>query len=113
MMVRGCRWRAVRSIQVQFAWGQWTWDGTQACASATLLCTLLGCAAPDGRSDLRLSAGAAPTDAIDQVRTVDLSPRFPAAIDGQSGTTSEPSQPLIFPGSTAEPEPQRDRDPEI
>src|SRR5262249_52321734 len=34
-------------------------------------------------------------------------------IDGQSSAASEPSQPLIFPGSTAEPEPQRERNPEI
>jgi general secretion pathway protein D len=98
---------------VQFAWGRWTWGGTQACAAASLLCALLGCGTPDGRSELRLAAGVAPTDAIDHVRNVDLSPRFPAAIDGQSGTANEPTQPLIFPGSTAEPEPPRDRDPEI
>jgi general secretion pathway protein D len=92
--------------------GRWISDGTQAAVVTALLCTLLGCAASDGRSDLRLAAGVSPADAIDHVRNVDLSPRFPTAIDGQSGTTSEPSQPLIFPGAAAEPEPQRDQDPE-
>src|SRR5262245_18667465 len=123
MTVCRCRRRTVRSTQVQLesgqracrqrAWGQRTWSGAQACAAATLLCALLGCAMPDGRSDLRLTAGVASPDAIDQVRNADLSPRFPAAADGQAGATSEPSQPLIFPGSAAEPEVPRERDPEI
>src|SRR5713101_1039260 len=104
--------RRARGIRVQGIRGRRISDGTQAAAVAALLCTLLGCAASDGRSDLRLAAGVSPTDAIDHVRNVDLSPRFSTAIDGQSGTTSEPSQPLIFPGSAAEPEPQRDQNPE-
>jgi len=84
----------------------------QAGASAALVCTLLGCAASDGRPDPRLAAGIVQGEAIDQVRGADLSPRFPAAADDRSGTSSEPSQPLIFPGSVVDPEPRREQDPE-
>jgi general secretion pathway protein D len=78
---------------------------------AALLCTLLGCAGLGGTSNLQLAADGS-INAIDLVRDVDISPRFPIAADGQSGTTSEPSQPLIFPGSATEPEPQRGQDAE-
>jgi general secretion pathway protein D len=98
---------------VRWFWGWRILDGMRSCAAATLVCTLLGCGAQNGRSDLRAAAGIESTSAIDHVRNVDLSPRFPAATDGQSGTASEPSQPLIFPGSAPEPEPQRDQDPEF
>jgi general secretion pathway protein D len=97
---------------VQFVQGRWTSNGMQAVLVAALLCTLLGCTT-DGTSDLRLAAaGAAPGDAIDHVRNADLSPRFAPATDGQSDTTSAPSPPLIFPGSAADPEPQRNQDSE-
>jgi general secretion pathway protein D len=98
---------------MQRSWRRWILDGAQAAVMIALLCTLLGCAAlVDGRSNLQLAAAGGSTDAIDQVRNADLSPRFPQAIDSQSGTTSEPSQPLIFPGSATEPEPERGQDPE-
>jgi general secretion pathway protein D len=98
---------------VQFVWGRWMLDGMRGCAAVTLVCTLVGCSAQNGRPELRAAGGVESTEVVDHVRNVDLSPRFPAATDGQSGTASEPSQPLIFPGSAPEPEPQRDRDPEI
>jgi general secretion pathway protein D len=79
---------------------------------AALLCTLLGCVGVGGISNLQLEAAGGSTNAVDHVRNVDISPRFPIATDGQSGTTSEPSQPLIFPGSATEPELQRGQDPE-
>src|SRR5262245_45777233 len=87
-------------------------NGTQAAAMTALLCTLLGCAAIDAASDLRLSGTGGSSNVIAHVRNADLSPRFPAAIDGQSGTTSEPTQPLIFPGSATDPEPPRGQDSE-
>jgi general secretion pathway protein D len=108
-------WMPVRragSIRVQFICGRWISDGTQAAVMTALLCTLFGCAALDGRSTLSLSTVGGSSDAIDHVRNADLSPRFPTAIDGQSGTTSEPSQPLIFPGSATDSEPERGQDPE-
>ena len=92
--------------------GRWISSGTQAAVMAALLCALLGCVGVGGISNLQLEAAGGSTNAIDHVRNVDISPRFPAAIDGSSGTTSEPSQPLIFPGSATEPEPQRGQDPE-
>jgi general secretion pathway protein D len=94
---------------VQCRRGQWNLNGTRICAVTTLLCTLLGCSSLVERSDLKLAAGAAPTDALDHVRNVDLSPRFPTATDGRSGEASEPTQPLIFPGSADDPGPQRDQ----
>ncbi len=87
-------------------------SGTQAAVMAALLCTLPGCVGVGGISNLQLEAAGGSTNAVDHVRNVDISPRFPTAIDGSSGTTSEPSQPLIFPGSATEPEPQRGQDPE-
>ena len=91
--------------------GRWISNGARAAVMTALLCTVLGCAGINVASDGRLLPNGSP-DAIDPVRNADLSPRFPTAIDGRSGTTSEGSQPLIFPGSGTEPEPQRDRDPE-
>src|SRR5262245_29731451 len=111
MMVCGCRYEGRGSIGVQRIRGRWISNGARAAVMTALLCTVLGCAGINVASDGRLLPNGSP-DAIDPVRNADLSPRFPTAIDGRSGTTSEGSQPLIFPGSGTEPEPQRDRDPE-
>ena len=43
----------------------------------------------------------------DQVRGLDLSPRFPTTVEDT--TTRDPSQPLLFPGAENDPEPQQDQ----
>jgi general secretion pathway protein D len=60
------------------------------------------------KSDLRMSAAQSP-DVADQVRGIDLSPRFPTTVDETSSSTRDPSQPLIFPGAENDPEPQQDQ----
>jgi general secretion pathway protein D len=50
---------------------------------------------------------------MSSVRNADFSTRFPIADEREPGRTNESSQPYIFPGSDTEPEPQRDRDPEM
>jgi general secretion pathway protein D len=64
-------------------------------------------------SNVSPTAGVAPTDAMDSVRNTDFSARFPLANEGESGRARESSQPFLFPGSDVQPEPQRDRDPEM
>jgi general secretion pathway protein D len=59
------------------------------------------------------TAGVAPLDATDTVHNTDFSPRFPLASEGESGRAKGATQPFIFPGSDTEPEPRRDRDPEM
>jgi general secretion pathway protein D len=59
------------------------------------------------------TAGVAPFDATDTVHNTDFSPRFPLASEGDSGRAKGATQPFIFPGSDTEPEPRRDRDPEM
>jgi len=54
----------------------------------------------------------APSDATDSVRSADFSARFPVANDGDSRTSGS-SRPFLFPGSDVEPEPQRERDPDM
>jgi general secretion pathway protein D len=72
-----------------------------------MLCALLGCAALDAtKSDLRMSA--AGPGVGEQVRDLDLTPRFPTSVD-ESSNQREPSQPLIFPGAENDPEPQREQ----
>src|SRR5216684_3635950 len=83
-------------------------DVPRACVAASFYLALVGCVTSNGTP----TAGAAPSDAIDHVRNADLSPRFAPATNGQSDTTSAPSPPLIFPGSAADPEPQRNQEPE-
>ncbi len=79
----------------------------QTCVTGTMFCALLGCAMMDAtKSDLRMSAAQSP-NVGDQVRGLDLSPRFP--VDDTSTTTRDPSQPLIFPGAENDPEPQQDQ----
>src|SRR5215831_3453334 len=73
----------------------------------TMLCVLLGCAALDAtKSDLRMSA--AGPGVGEQVRDLDLTPRFPTS-DNITSNQREPSQPLIFPGAENDPEPQREQ----
>jgi general secretion pathway protein D len=85
-------------------------DVTQTCVVGTMLCALLGCAALDAtKSDLRLSAA---PGVGDQIRGLDLSPRFPSTIDDDS-TRREPSQPLLFPGAENDPEPQQEQNPQL
>jgi general secretion pathway protein D len=80
---------------------------TRAGIPSTILCALLGCAALDTtKSDLRVSA--AGSGVGDQVRNLDLAPRFPNS-DGDTSNQREPSQPLIFPGAENDPEPQREQ----
>src|SRR5947207_12377021 len=50
---------------------------------------------------------------MNTVRNTDFSPRFPLANEADSGRTRESTQPFIFPGSETEPDPRRDRDPEM
>ena len=73
-----------------------------------MFCALLGCAMMDAtKSDLRTSA--APSPGVgDQVRGLDLSPRFPTT-DETTSSTRDPSQPLIFPGAENDPEPQQEQ----
>jgi len=76
-----------------------------------MLCALLGCAALDAtKSDLKLSAA---PGVGDQIRGLDLSPRFPSSIDDDSATSREPSQPLLFPGAENDPEPQQEQNPQL
>src|SRR5882724_8964305 len=71
-----------------------------------MFCALLGCAMMDAtKSDL--SAAHSP-GVGDQVRGLDLSPRFPTTVEDTT-TARDPSQPLIFPGAENDPEPQQDQ----
>jgi general secretion pathway protein D len=81
----------------------------QTCVMGTMFCALLGCAMMDAtKSDLRMSAAQSP-DVGDQVRGMDLSPRYPTTVDETTSSTRDPSQPLIFPGAENDPEPQQDQ----
>ena len=84
-------------------------DVPRACIAASLYFALAGCVT----SNVTPAAGVAPLDAMDTVRNTDLSARFPLANEGDSGRTRESTQPFIFPGSDTEPDPRRDRDPEM
>jgi general secretion pathway protein D len=54
------------------------------------------------------------SDAVSTVRDADFSARFPLADEKGAGRSrEESSQPFLFPGSDVEPEPQRDRDPDM
>jgi general secretion pathway protein D len=76
-----------------------------------MLSALLGCAALDAtKADLKVSAA---PGVADQVRGLDLSPRFPSMIDDDSSTRREPSQPLLFPGAENDPEPQQEQNPQL
>jgi general secretion pathway protein D len=84
-------------------------DVPRLCIAASLYLALAGCVTSNGTP----TAGVAPLDATDTVRNTDFSPRFPLASEGESGRTRGSNQPFIFPGSDTEPEPRRDRDPEM
>jgi general secretion pathway protein D len=68
--------------------------------------TLAGCVT----SATAPTAGFATSDATDSVRGADFSARFASAGDGDSGRSSESSQPFLFPGSDVEPERPQDPD---
>jgi general secretion pathway protein D len=78
----------------------------RACVAASLYLALLGCVTSSGAP----TASLAPADAMDSVRNADFSARFPLANENDSGRSKDSSQPLLFPGSDTEPEPQHDRD---
>ena len=84
-------------------------DVPRLCIAASLCLALAGCVT----SNVTPAAGVAPLDATDTVRSTDFSPRFPLASEGESGRTRGSTQPFIFPGSDTEPDPRRDRDPEM
>jgi len=77
---------------VKSAQGRLALNVVQTCVTGTMFCALLGCAMMDAtKSDLRTSA--APSPGVgDQVRGLDLSPRFPTTVEDT--TTRDPSQPL-------------------
>jgi general secretion pathway protein D len=81
----------------------------RACVAASLYLALIGCVTSPGAP----TAGLVPSDTMSSVRNADFSTRFPIADEREPGRTNESSQPYIFPGSDTEPEPQRDRDPEM
>ena len=84
-------------------------DVPRAFVAASLGLVLVGCVT----SNITPTAGIAPSDATDAVRSTDFSARFPLANEGDSGRTRESSRPFLFPGSDVEPEPQRERDPDM
>src|SRR6266403_2790202 len=83
-------------------------DVSRACVAASLSLVLVSCVT----SPVMPTAGVAPSDATDSVRSADFSARFPLANDGDSRTSGS-SRPFLFPGSDVEPEPQRERDPDM
>jgi general secretion pathway protein D len=92
---------------VKSAQGRLALNVVQTCVTGTMFCALLGCAMMDAtKSDL--SATQSP-GVGDQVRGLDLSPRFPTTVEETSSSTRNPSQPLIFPGAENDPEPQQDQ----
>jgi general secretion pathway protein D len=90
---------------VNSAQGRLALNVVQTCVTGTMFCALLGCAMMDAtKSDL--STAHSP-GVGDQVRGLDLSPRFPTTVEDT--TTRDPSQPLLFPGAENDPEPQQDQ----
>lgn len=78
----------------------------QTCVTGTMVCALLGCAMMDAtKSDLTASHS---PGVGDQVRGLDLSPRFPTTVEDTT-TARDPSQPLLFPGAENDPEPQHNQ----
>jgi general secretion pathway protein D len=59
-----------------------------------------------------LIRGAPPRDAVDTVRSADLSPRFPSSSGGPADNSQQPYEPLLFPGSDVEQAPSRNPRPE-
>jgi general secretion pathway protein D len=74
----------------------------QICAAGAVVCSLLGCSASD--KQLGTTGTTAQRDPFASIRNADLRAHFPAATDPQIGS-SQSSEPLLFPGSAAEPAP--------
>jgi general secretion pathway protein D len=90
---------------VNSAQGRLALNVVQTCVTGTMFCALLGCAMMDAtKSDLTATQS---SGVGDQVRGLDLSPRFPTTVEDT--TTRDPSQPLLFPGAENDPEPQQDQ----
>jgi general secretion pathway protein D len=83
-------------------------DVSRACVAASLSLVLVSCVT----SNVTPTAGVAPSDATESVRSADFSARFPLAGEGDSRASGS-SRPFLFPGSDVEPEPQRERDPDM
>jgi general secretion pathway protein D len=77
----------------------------QLSAAAAILCALANCSAADKQKIL--TGSTIQTDPIAPVRSADLSAHFLTATGGQADSSSQPSQPLLFPGSAIEPAPPR------
>jgi general secretion pathway protein D len=74
-------------------------------AAAAILCSLANCSAADKQKIL--TGSSIQTDPIAPVRSANLGAHFPTATDSQVDGSSQPSQPLLFPGSAVEPAPSR------
>jgi general secretion pathway protein D len=72
----------------------------QISAVGAVVCSSLGCSA----SDKQLGS-TAQRDPFASIRSADLRAHFPAATDPQIGNSGQSSEPLLFPGSAAEPAP--------
>jgi general secretion pathway protein D len=92
-------WRGLRGV------GEVLHRILQLFAVAAILCSLANCSAADKQKILTGSTLQA--DPVAPVRSADLSAHFPTATDGQVNNSSQPSQPLLFPGSAIEPAPPR------
>jgi general secretion pathway protein D len=79
------------------------------CGAASLYLVLIGCVTSSGTPTANLASA----DAMDSVRNADFSARFPQAGEGDPGRSRDTSSPLLFPGAETEPEPQRERDPDM
>src|SRR3979411_2932727 len=74
--------------RVKSAQGRLALNVVQTCVTGTMFCALLGCAMMDAtKSDL--SATQSP-GVGDQVRGLDLSPRFPTTVEETSSSTRNP-----------------------
>jgi general secretion pathway protein D len=83
-------------------------DVARACVATSLCLALTGCVTSPGAP----TAGfAQSSDATNSVRDADFSARY--TLDERSIRSSQPSQPILFPGSDTEPEPQHERDPDM
>jgi general secretion pathway protein D len=72
----------------------------QISAVGAMVCSLLGCSASD-----KQFGSTAQRDPFASIRSADLRAHFPAATDPQIGNSGQSSEPLLFPGSAAEPAP--------
>jgi len=72
----------------------------QISAVGAVVCSLLGCSASD-----KQFGSTAQRDPFASIRSADLRAHFPAATDPQIGNSGQSSEPLLFPGSAAEPAP--------